>query len=263
MTTPIGGPGRDTVEERLRRAMTGVARRPEPAPAPVREILRASRTRRARRRTVALSAAAVLTICLALPLARLAAGRPPQTVNVPPAVTTSPTAHPTATAHPTSGPVPTRVGSGTIDGIAWSVTLEYYDTIPKDFADQYRGPLPPGDSVLCQRVVIGGVQVDAQGGQWADCDLVEAATPEISAGLAGNTDKGTSGDRVFVGHPGAHVTRARVVLSTGEQRTAQVVIVPGTGQRAYAVALGPSETIARVDDYDASGHLLGSTPYGP
>jgi hypothetical protein len=170
--------------------------------------------------------------------------------------------HPVGTAHaksrPHTVPVAQRIGSGSMDdGQAWLVTLVYYPQVPVDFVDQYGGSVPAGDSLLCQRVVIGGVQVDAQGGDWADCDLVDnSATPDVSAGLWGNTAKGTSGDRVFVGHPEASVTRAVVELNDHNERGAKVVTVPGTDYRAYAVAISNGETIAAVDEYDAAGHLV-------
>ncbi|MDI5967262.1 hypothetical protein [Streptantibioticus silvisoli] len=156
-----------------------------------------------------------------------------------------------------STPVTQLIGSGTMnDGASWSVSLVYYAHVPAAYVAQ-NGPVPAGDSLLCQRVVIAGTQVDAQAGAWADCQPVDdSAAPQSDEGLWGNTEKGTSGDRVFVARPPASVTRAVMSLADSDQRTAQVVGVPGTAYRAYAIPVSGGETIASVDEYDAAGQLV-------
>ncbi|MEV6010444.1 hypothetical protein AB0M29_26960 [Streptomyces sp. NPDC051976] len=155
------------------------------------------------------------------------------------------------------------IGHGTVDGTPWSVTLEFHATLPKGFKV---GTLPPGmpkqparTSLLCQRMVIGGIRIDHQGGPWADCQPVDGThDPSGSgeAGLWGLHDKGTTGSRLFVSNPEANVSYGVVTLTDGERLTAHVVAVPHTSYRAWAVAIPDNRTIASVDEFDAHHHRV-------
>ncbi|HEY3478659.1 MAG TPA: hypothetical protein VGL02_07135 [Streptomyces sp.] len=155
------------------------------------------------------------------------------------------------------------IGHGTVDGTPWSVTLEFHATLPKGFK---AGTLPPGmpkqperTSLLCQRMVVGGIRIDHQGGPWADCQPVDGAHDPSAAGEAGLWglhDKGTTGSRLFVSNPGARVAYGVVTLTDGRRLTARVVAVPHTGYRAWAVAIPDGRTIASVDEFDAHHHRL-------
>jgi hypothetical protein len=173
-------------------------------------------------------------------------------------------AHPSAHSTANQRPVTAVVGHGTVDGVPWSVTLEYHPTLPEgfDLGSPPSGVTQPADrtSVLCQRMVIGGVRVDHQGGPWSDCRAV-AGAHDLSAGgetgLWGLYDKGSTGSRLVVGNPDdAPVTHAAVTLSDGERLTASTVVVPGTGYRAWAVAVPEGRTIASIDEFDAAEHRL-------
>ena len=53
-----------------------------------------------------------------------------------------------------------------------------------------------------------------------------------------------------------HVARGVVTLSDGSDLRARPVGVPGTGYRAWAVAIPAGKTIASVDQYHAGDHRL-------
>jgi hypothetical protein len=148
------------------------------------------------------------------------------------------------------------VGSGTMDGKAWSVTLEFYPKLPRGHVGPPSPSVAPNTakSLLCQRTVIGGVLVDP----WSGCQAVVGAddpgTP--GAGLWGTTDKGLSGTRIFVGRPAHEVTHAAIALKGGQRLRAEVKSVPGTGYHAFAIPLGRGQTIASVDQYNARDQRL-------
>ncbi|MFE0801324.1 hypothetical protein [Streptomyces sp. NPDC058812] len=159
------------------------------------------------------------------------------------------------------------VGSGIIDGKEWSVTLRFYPEVPRDFpsADWISGfgdSRPEDPALLCQRVFIGGVQVDHQAGPWAGCSVVDGRGDFVEgAGLHGLTDKGTSGTRIFVGNPASGTATARLTLDGGTVRTADVVTLPGTSYRAFALPIADRETIASVDTFDGQGNRLTHETY--
>ncbi|WP_217250699.1 hypothetical protein [Streptomyces sp. AC602_WCS936] len=159
------------------------------------------------------------------------------------------------------------VGAGIIDGEEWSVTLQFYPAVPEGFptVDRTSGfgdSRPENPSLLCQRVFIGGVQVDHQAGPWAGCAVVDGRDDFVQgAGLHGLTDKGTSGTRIFVGNPASGTATARLTLDGGTVRTAGVVTLPGTSYRAFALPIADGETIASVDTFDGQGNRLTHETY--
>ncbi|MEU6478021.1 hypothetical protein ABZ858_14215 [Streptomyces sp. NPDC047017] len=227
--------------------------------APVDRILTVARARRKRRRAAAVvaSAACVLGLGLAVPFLK-----PP-----PDAVGTAgrPSPFPTHRAAPTSAPAPStvsaRVAEGTTDGHRWSVTLEFHRTLPKDYTPPRSpgGTTAPEGSLLCRRMVIGGVRIDHQGGPWSDCQSVTGTQdPQASGetGLWGLHDRGLSGTRLMVSNPEAAVAYGVVSLSDGTRVKATTVAVPGTDYRAWAAPVPDGRTITAVDQYDARHRLL-------
>jgi hypothetical protein len=261
MTSPTGGPGRDPVEQRLRRTMEHMAARHEPAPVPMQRILRASRVRRTRRRTLTAAAAACLLAGLAVPVARLTSDGA-RRVDMPPAVTATPSPHPSAHLSAPAA-VSAPIGSGTVAGVPWSVTLVYYPRLPAGYVRPDGLGTTVYRSLLCKRTVVAGIRVDRQGGQWADCYLLTGPDdPDDGSALFTASTPGQHDTRVFIGHPVAGTTHAVVTLHDGHRSAARVVDVPGTAQRAYAVALAAGSSIAYTQEYDASGHLLKTVPGG-
>ncbi|WP_255949918.1 hypothetical protein [Streptomyces odontomachi] len=239
-----------------------------PSPAPVDRILRAGRARQKRRRVMVVGAAAasVLAVAVALPLA-LSGSSAGRTDEVPPAVGHSP--KPTAGHSRKPEPTTTTVAQGMVDGSRWSVTLEFHPTLPDGYdtsgAQRHGTPsgaadaLPDQSSLLCQRMVIGGVRIDHQGGPWSDCQAVDGAHDPMGsggAGLWGLHDKGTSGSRLFVVTPQAKVAYGVVRLADGTDLKGTTVAVPHTGYRAWAVAIPDGKTITAVDTYEADGTLV-------
>ncbi|MET9994316.1 hypothetical protein ABZ061_32835 [Streptomyces mutabilis] len=172
------------------------------------------------------------------------------------------------------------VSSGDIDGKEWSVTLTFHPEVPDDFpsadtaagdtADRdadggsgFGGGSRPEDlSLLCRRVFIGGVQVDHQAGRWAGCSVVDGEADSVQgAGLHSLSGKGLSGTRIFVGNPASGTVTARLTLDGGAVRTAQVVTLPGTSYRAFALPVAEGETIASVDTFDGQGNRLTHEAY--
>ncbi|MFE4413603.1 hypothetical protein [Streptomyces sp. NPDC056821] len=224
--------------------------------APVDQILAVARTRRKRRRAAA--AAAMVGAACVLAVGLTLAPRPPH-LTVGPAQQSFPAASPTATATP--GKASARVGEGTVDGQRWSVALEFYPTLPEGFTlpTQPDGTTVPGTSLLCQRMYIGGVRIDHQGGRWSDCQPVNGAhDPQGtgSMGLWGLQDKGTSGTRLMVANPEADVAYGVLTFSDGSSVKAATVGVPGTDYRAWAAPIPNGKMIATVDQYDTHHHRL-------
>lgn len=153
------------------------------------------------------------------------------------------------------------IGKGRVDGHRWSVALEFHRTLPKGYTVPTLpdGTTAPGTSLLCQRMYIGGVRIDHQGGPWADCQPVTGAQdPHASGGMGlwGLHDKGLSGSRLMVSNPEADVAYGVVSLSDGTQVKATTVTVPGTTYRAWAVPVPDGRTITAVDQYDTRHHRL-------
>jgi hypothetical protein len=191
------------------------------------------------------------------------AGAPASAAVRPAAPVVRPAAQPAAPVARHTAPKVVRqlIRQGRVDGLDWSVTLEYYPTLPKGYVYQpfpgFKQPKPT--SLLCQRMVIGGVRIDHQGGPWADCQGLRGAhDPQGSGGegLASFHDKGLSGSRLFVATPEANVASGVVALSDGTRLTARTVAVPHTGYRAWAVAIPNGRTIATIDQYDARHHRV-------
>ncbi|MET9994314.1 hypothetical protein ABZ061_32825 [Streptomyces mutabilis] len=159
------------------------------------------------------------------------------------------------------------VGSGIVDGKEWSVTLRFYAEVPQDFPSTdgtsgFAESRPQDPALLCQRVFISGVQVDHQAGPWAGCSVVDGRDDFVEgAGLHGLTDKGTSGTRIFVGNPASGTASARLTLDGGTVRTSEVVTLPGTSYRAFALPIADGETIASVDTFDGQGNRLTHETY--
>ncbi|MFI8238403.1 hypothetical protein ACIF83_14240 [Streptomyces sp. NPDC085866] len=185
----------------------------------------------------------------------------------------SPAAHPasapasavakrSASAHRQVPQVVTQViGRGRVDGHRWSVALEFHRTLPKGYTlpTLPDGSTAPGTSLLCQRMYIGGVRIDHQGGRWADCQPVTGTQdPRASGemGLWGLHDKGLSGSRLMVSNPEADVAYGVVSLSDGTQVKATTVAVPGTTYRAWAAPIPDGRTITAVDQYDTHHNRL-------
>lgn len=156
-----------------------------------------------------------------------------------------------------------EIGHGTVDGTAWSVNLKFYPTLPAGWQPPTSPPGMPAQptptALLCQQMTLGGVQIDHQAGQWADCQGVVGAH-DLSfgggAGLWGFENKGTSGDRLFVADTVDGVAYGKVTLTNGDVLTGKVSTVPGTGYHAWAVAIPDNRTIASVDMYDANDHVV-------
>ncbi|WP_251094537.1 hypothetical protein [Streptomyces sp. Caat 7-52] len=153
------------------------------------------------------------------------------------------------------------IGKGRVDGHRWSVALEFHRTLPKGYTlpTYPDGTTAPGTSLLCQRMYIGGVRIDHQGGPWADCQPVTGTQdPQASGGLGlwGLHDKGLSGSRLMVSNPEANVAYGIVSLSDGTQVKAATVTVPGTAYRAWAAPVPNGRTITSVDQYDAHDQRL-------
>ncbi|MFJ4851287.1 MULTISPECIES: hypothetical protein [unclassified Streptomyces] len=177
------------------------------------------------------------------------------------------TAQKAATAHRQAPRVVTQlIGKGRVDGQRWSVTLEFHPTLPKGYTLPTRpdGSTVPGDALLCQRMYIGGVRIDHQGGPWSDCQAVTGANDPQgsgSTGLWGLHDKGTTGTRLMVANPEAEVAYGVLHFSDGTRVRANTVAVPGTGYRAWAAPIADGKTIEAVDQFDAHGKRLSHDTY--
>ncbi|MFJ4851285.1 MULTISPECIES: hypothetical protein [unclassified Streptomyces] len=249
-------------EDRLRAAFARSRDAHPSSPPPVERILTVARTRRRRVRAVTAAAVAgaacVLTAALTLPFL----GPHPSTG---PAHTASPAASPTVTATGTPrtpDTVTVRVAEGVTDSQRWSVALEFHRAMPKGYTRLVLpdGTTAPGDALLCQRMYIGGVRIDHQGGPWTDCQPVTGThDPQGNGntGLWGLHDKGTAGTRLVVANPEREVAYGVVHLSDGSRVKAPVATVPGTGYGAWAAAVPDGRTITSVDEYDALDHRLG------
>ncbi|MGW2716281.1 hypothetical protein [Streptomyces sp. NPDC001492] len=167
-----------------------------------------------------------------------------------------------ASAHRQVPQVVTQViGSGRVDGHRWSVALEFHRTLPKGYTLPRLpdGSSAQGTSLLCQRMYIGGVRIDHQGGPWADCQPVTGTQdPHASGemGLWGLHDKGLSGSRLMVSNPEADVAYGVLSLSDGTHVKATTVTVPGTTYRAWAAPIPNGQTITAVDQYDTHDNRL-------
>ncbi|MFY4720129.1 hypothetical protein [Streptomyces sp. LaBMicrA B280] len=159
-------------------------------------------------------------------------------------------------AHRQAPQVVTRViGKGRVDGHRWSVALEFHRTLPKGYTlpGLPDGTTMPGTSLLCQRMYIGGVRIDHQGGPWSDCQPVTGTNdpaPAGEMGLWGLHDKGTDGTRLMVANPEPDIAYGVITLTDGHRIKAETVTVPGTTYRAWAAAIPDGQTIAAVDQYD-------------
>ncbi|MFH8241302.1 hypothetical protein [Streptomyces sp. NPDC018321] len=251
----------------VRHALARAAGRTAPGPAPVQAILDGARARRSRRTVVTAAAGMLVAAVTAAVVLPLLTG-PPQK-DGPPSAASSPSVPPVPDALE-AGERSRVVRSGSIDGKEWSVTLTFYPDVPDDFPSTDTGggsglgggPRPEDLSLLCQRVFIGGVQVDHQAGRWAGCSVVDGEADFVEgAGLHSLTGKGTSGTRIFVGNPASGTATARLTLDGGTVRTAEVVTLPGTSYRAFALPIAEGETIGSVDTFDGQGNRLTHETY--
>ncbi|WP_133997289.1 hypothetical protein [Kribbella sp. VKM Ac-2566] len=141
------------------------------------------------------------------------------------------------------------------------MALEFYPTFPNGYVIPAKAkPLSANkSSLVCQRMMIGGVRIDHQGGPWADCSLVAGAHDPSragEAGLWGLQDKGTSGSRLFVANVETRVAYGVVNLSDGSHLKATATTVPGTSYRAFAVAIPTAKTITTIDTYNTQHQHL-------
>ncbi|MEU5532460.1 hypothetical protein [Streptomyces sp. NPDC020362] len=141
------------------------------------------------------------------------------------------------------------------------MALEFHRTLPKGYTlpTLPDGTTAPGTSLLCQRMYIGGVRIDHQGGPWADCQPVTGThDPHASGemGLWGLHDKGLNGTRLMVSNPEPDVAYGVISLSDGTQVKATTVTVPGTTYRAWAAPIPDGRTITSVDQYDTHHNRL-------
>jgi len=231
-----------------------------PSPAPLDEILTAGRARRRRRRGTTATAAAACVLALGLGLG-LPLSRPH---NSPPSTGRSTPAAPPRQGH---APISAAGLHGVVDGRRWSVVWEFYPTLPKGFGLPSRdGATSPAgkSSLVCQRMVIGGVRIDHQGGPWADCTTVQGTHDPSragEAGLWGLHEKGTSGTRLFVANPEADVAYGVVNLKNHTPLKATTITIPGTSYRAWAVAIPNGQTITSVDTYNTHHQRLSHDTY--
>ncbi len=141
------------------------------------------------------------------------------------------------------------------------MALEFHRKLPKGYTlpTLPDGTTAPGTSLLCQRMYIGGVRIDHQGGPWADCQPVTGThDPHASGemGLWGLHDKGLNGTRLMVSNPEPDVAYGVISLSDGTQVKATTVTVPGTTYRAWAAPIPDGRTITSVDQYDTHHNRL-------
>ena len=173
-------------------------------------------------------------------------------------VTPSPSPSPSAAADRHRS-VTTLIGHGRVDGLTWSVSLQYDDYLPRGFAadEPPVGGQPDFNGLLCQRMYLGGVQLDGKGGPWADCSPVTGPNQVLGdEGLWGLTGKGTSGDRLFIAQNSGSTAYAVLTFTNGRQYRAVSVRVPGTVFSAFAIPIGKGQYIRTVDTYSARHHLL-------
>ncbi|WP_042372898.1 hypothetical protein [Streptacidiphilus neutrinimicus] len=176
------------------------------------------------------------------------------------------TAHPAAAAAAARSDVSSAlVGQGRMGQVAWKVELEYYRRLPAG----YKIPTPPPGfpapaytGLLCQRMYLGGVRVDHQGGTWSDCQGVTGPTQATgSEGLWGLTGKGTSGYRLFVGQDAPPVAYAVLTFTNGRTYRANSVHLRGTGFDAFAIPISKGQYIRSVDTFTAGGKRLSHETY--
>jgi hypothetical protein len=221
-----------------------------PSPVPLGQVVAAGRAHRKRRNAtvIAAVAAVVAIVGIGAPLSWMGHASVPGQIA------------PAASPSQRSTSVDVTVGHGMVDGLRWSVALEFYPTLPKGYVVPAKAEKAAGESSLvCQRMVIGGVRVDHEGGPWADCQPVDGAHDSSrrgGAGLWGLRDKGTAGSRLFVANVQAGVAYGMVNLSDGSRLKATATTVPGTSYRAFAVAITTGKTITSVDTYNTSHRRL-------
>ena len=223
----------------LHRAMESSLRRLPPSTPPLAQVLRAGRARQRRRRATAGVAVGVTAACIALPLLFKGA-EPNSTDGVTPAQPQSSarvSQHPSST--PTAATSQAAVGSGVLSGTAWSVKLQI---VP---------PTAKQGLLLCPRMTIGGVRVDAAGGPFADCQGADSNGKFGRNNGVYQVDGG--GLRLFVSVGTDDVASAVVTFSDGRTARATSVTVPHSAANALAVAIAPGERVTSIDEYDTHG----------
>ncbi|WP_051944219.1 hypothetical protein [Streptacidiphilus rugosus] len=218
----------EAVHRLLEREVRGL---PPSAP-PIAELVRAGRARAARRtrlRAATAVAACVAAACAALPVLHAAKGP------------SGPSPLRTAAASPSrpSRPSTILLGSGVLDGTAWSVRAEF------------PGPTAgSADGELCLDMVIGGVRVDRRAGPHPDCDRPDGGRRE-AVFVADGTPL-----RLFVSYGADDVASVVLTFSDGTTARAAARPMPGTPLRGLAVPIGAGQVIAVVDGYDSHGSLV-------
>ncbi|WP_042421659.1 hypothetical protein [Streptacidiphilus anmyonensis] len=157
------------------------------------------------------------------------------------------------------------VGQGRMGRVGWKVKLEYYRHLPHGYQVPTPPPgvkLPKYTGLLCERMYLGGVRVDHQGGPWSDCQGVTGPTQPVGGeGLWGLTGKGTTGYRLFVGQDAPPVAYAVLTFTDGHHYRADSVHLRGTAFNAFAIPISKGRYIRSVDTFDAAGKRLSHETY--
>ncbi|WP_371500045.1 hypothetical protein OG871_26775 [Kitasatospora sp. NBC_00374] len=227
--------------DRLQDALARSAGRVTPSPAPVTEILRSGRARRTRRRraltgvaTCALAGA--LTGALALSSELRDPAGPPQVQFA------------AAPPPPVAGQLSQTVGSGVLDGAAWSVTLTYYPTVPADYA--------PGEKTAGSLVCLRTTFNDRVTNPYGDCAGVKNPTDTSPRGMYGQHNL-PNGASLFLAQPAADVASATMTFSNTTPTTATTATIPGTAFTAYAIPVPATSHQTTLDEYDTQHRTVG------
>ncbi|WP_035799760.1 hypothetical protein [Kitasatospora mediocidica] len=231
--------------DQLQDALARSAGRVTPSPAPVTEILRSGRARRTRRRWALTGVAAcALTGTLAGLLASvLTLTADPRDPSGPPKAQFA-----AAPSSPVAGQLSTIVGSGELDGAAWSVTLTYYPTVPTDYL--------PGTGnagqLVCLRTSFNG----RTNSPYGDCAGVKGPTDTAPSGMYGEKTF-PNGAGIFIAQPVAGVAGATMTFSNAAPTTATTATIPGTAFTAYAIPVPAASHMHGLDEYDTQHHTVG------
>ncbi|WP_371500048.1 hypothetical protein OG871_26785 [Kitasatospora sp. NBC_00374] len=160
---------------------------------------------------------------------------------------------PAATADPlASGPVAGQlsqtVGSGVLDGAAWSVTLTYYPTVPADYA--------PGEKTAGSLVCLRTTFNDRVTNPYGDCAGVKSPTDTSPRGMYGQHNL-PNGASLFLAQPAADVASATMTFSNTTPTTATTATIPGTAFTAYAIPVPATSHQTTLDEYDTQHHTVG------
>ncbi|MER7772897.1 hypothetical protein [Kitasatospora sp. NPDC096140] len=208
----------------------------------------------------AAAAAAVALAGLALSTSAGAASAPAAADPLAPAIATATAtaaAAPVTNTDPTAAPVTpaaaaepraATVGSGVVDGTAWSVTLTYYPTTPADYAPGVKTRA----GLVCLRTVLDG----RANSRYGDCAGVKGPTDQSPRGMYGERTL-PNGARLFIAQPAAAVVGATMTFGNAAPTTVTTVTVPGTDFTAYAVPVPAASRMSALDEYDAQHKTVG------